>query len=643
MTHAIFLTGTDVLESPKQVFKAGKLEATLDSGALRWIRWHGIEILRAIMFLVRTPGWGTPAAQISNLEVTENPNNFRITYDALYGSVATGVQVSITLEGTASGHLTAKGVIQATAPFETNRTGFVVLHPLAGVVGTEIDVQHASGASRKLVMPVPISPGQPLMDIRALTHHPYEGLSVTTRFEGDIFEMEDHRNWSDASFKTYSRPIGLPYPYLLDQEVPAVQSVEVSICDDGGSDIAFEAIEVPQVKGQKLPAFGLPFDSLQAVENAMPHSEALAEIAPARVLLRYDFTKETNNSSLSSLARLLEVIGASLEIQAILASGDIDGADKELASLAKLIGYASIHVSEISAFAKIDEQSFQPGEVRPDHPSEEAILAGLRKYFPRARHGSGTPAFFTEFNRKRPDRTLADYFTFTTTPSVHAADDASILETLQSLPHILNSARLLVGDKPLRVGPTGIGARINPYGPTLTNNDFSAREGMAAQDPRQRGLFAAAWHVGYLAQLASWSVERFSFGAATGPFGLISTRQTGSRTIWDEWPDGSLYPLFYVAKWISRAAGGELVAAGLEDGLARLEWKVNGKPHTLLANLSAQARDVSLTDWLRPQGHLLDAGSLEAAALQKDTFSIAKQFPDLVKLDAYAVLHLRDE
>lgn len=90
---------------------------------------------------------GTPAAQISNLEVTENPNNFRITYDALYGSVATGVQVNITLEGTASGHLTAKGVIQATAPFETNRTGFVVLHPLAGVVGTEIDVQHASGAS----------------------------------------------------------------------------------------------------------------------------------------------------------------------------------------------------------------------------------------------------------------------------------------------------------------------------------------------------------------------------------------------------------------------------------------------------------------------------------------------------------------
>lgn len=643
MTHAIFLTGTDVLESPKQVLKAGKLEATFDTGALRWIRWNGVEILRAIMFLVRTPGWGTPTAQISNLNVAENVNAFSISYDALYGAVGAGVKVGVTLEGTASGHLTAKAVIQATTPFETNRTGFVVLHPLAGVVGTEINVQHASGASRELVMPVQISPGQPLMDIRALTHHPYDGLSVTTHFEGDVFEMEDHRNWSDASFKTYSRPIGLPYPYLLDPDTPTIQSVDVSVIDDGRSDVAFEAIEVPKIQGQKIPAFALPFESQQAVEDALPYLELLAEIAPARVLLRYDFTKETNNSAFSSLARLLKATGASLEIQVILASSDIDGADKELAILAKLIDDASIHASEISAFAKIDEQSFQPGEERPAHPSEEAILASLNKNFPSSRHGGGTPAFFTEFNRQRPDQDLADYFTFATTPSVHAADDASILETLHSLPHILNSARVLVGGKLLSVGPTGIGARINPYGPALTNNDFSAREGMAAQDPRQRGLFAAAWHVGYLAQLGSWSVERFAFGAATGPFGLISTRQTGLRPVWDEWQDGSLYPLFYVAKWISHAGGSELVATGLEDGIARVEWTVNGKRHALLANLSEQERELSLTDWSSPQGHLLDAGSLEIAALQKDAFSIAKQFPDLVKLDAYAVLHLRDE
>ena len=28
-------------------------------------------------------------------------------------------------------------------------------------------------------------------------------------FEGDLFEMEDQRNWTDGSFKTYSTPLAL--------------------------------------------------------------------------------------------------------------------------------------------------------------------------------------------------------------------------------------------------------------------------------------------------------------------------------------------------------------------------------------------------------------------------------------------------
>ncbi len=31
--------------------------------------------------------------------------------------------------------------------------------------------------------------------------------------------MEDHRNWSDASFKTYVRPLALPWPYTLQRGI----------------------------------------------------------------------------------------------------------------------------------------------------------------------------------------------------------------------------------------------------------------------------------------------------------------------------------------------------------------------------------------------------------------------------------------
>ena len=36
--------------------------------------------------------------------------------------------------------------------------------------------------------------------------------TVTTTFEGDLFEAEDQRNWTDGSFKTYSTPLASGYP-----------------------------------------------------------------------------------------------------------------------------------------------------------------------------------------------------------------------------------------------------------------------------------------------------------------------------------------------------------------------------------------------------------------------------------------------
>ena len=60
--------------------------------------------------------------------------------------------------------------------------------------------------------PEEIDPQCPFQDIRALTHEVAPGVSATCRMEGDTFEMEDHRNWMDASYKTYVRPLALPWP-----------------------------------------------------------------------------------------------------------------------------------------------------------------------------------------------------------------------------------------------------------------------------------------------------------------------------------------------------------------------------------------------------------------------------------------------
>mgnify|MGYP006195238293 CR=1 FL=1 len=46
---------------------------------------------------------------------------------------------------------------------------------------------------------------------------------------GDVFEMEDQRNWTDASYKTYVRPLALPWPYTLEAGTELEQAVTPSL------------------------------------------------------------------------------------------------------------------------------------------------------------------------------------------------------------------------------------------------------------------------------------------------------------------------------------------------------------------------------------------------------------------------------
>ncbi len=60
--------------------------------------------------------------------------------------------------------------------------------------------------------PEEISPHQPFRDIRAMHWKITDSMEAHLYFEGDVFETEDQRNWTDASYKTYSTPLDQPYP-----------------------------------------------------------------------------------------------------------------------------------------------------------------------------------------------------------------------------------------------------------------------------------------------------------------------------------------------------------------------------------------------------------------------------------------------
>src|SRR3546814_5720366 len=99
---------------------------------------------------------------------------------------------------------------------------------------------------------------------------------------------------------------------------------------------------------------------------------------------------------------------------------------------------------------------------------------------------------------------------------VHAADDRSVIQTLEAIPHIVRSARAIVGAAPYRLGPSTIGMRQNPYGSRTMDNPDRGRVPMAGVDPRQDGRFAAAWALGYVAASEGGRLETLTLGAQIG-------------------------------------------------------------------------------------------------------------------------------
>jgi hypothetical protein len=71
------LYGTREAEAQPTHLKAGLLGLDLSGGNLRTITYDGVEVLRAVSYLVRDRDWGTYNPEIHDLNVEQNDSGFR--------------------------------------------------------------------------------------------------------------------------------------------------------------------------------------------------------------------------------------------------------------------------------------------------------------------------------------------------------------------------------------------------------------------------------------------------------------------------------------------------------------------------------------------------------------------------------------
>ena len=622
-SRAVKLFGTETEDVAGRTLRAGPLSAVLDNGALRYIRIGDAEVIRAIAYLVRDENWGTFAPEISNLKVEETGGAFAVSYDACCHDAKRSIRYHAEIRCSPAGALCFTVKAKPDTDVLTNRTGFVVLHPLKGVAGHPLTVEHVDGRILSSEFPALINPDCPFRDVRALTHQVMSGLDVTCRMEGDGFEMEDHRNWTDASFKTYVRALSKPWPYTLPAGEEFTQSVSLSFTGSLPAPAVHSGpraieVQIGAANNLRMPRIGLGLPT----EEAGPSLAVAPLIRAAGVgtlVCQFDGRRPDNAATAAAIAALAKTTGCEI-VAEVIVNGKAHPAE-ELGPVARAIAAANIKLSAVTVSPAPHLKAILPGSKGPNVTSFESLYGAARAVFPGVPLGGGMYSYFTELNRNPPPAGLLDFVTHTTAPIVHAADDVSVMETLEALPYVIQSTRSFIKGKPYRVGPSAIPARDNPYGAATTENPANGRVCLARMDPRQRGLFGAAWTLGYIAAFAKGGIDVVSIGAPTGPSGIIARKTDNLQPYFDTAQSPAVYPVYHVVKGMAVAAGAEIVESSASDGskVACIAFITSGGVELWLANLTNVTQSLVLDR--------LASKSITRFALDEDSFVEASLRP----------------
>ena len=603
-------------------FKAGQLSILMEGGNIRYVRFDGVEVLRGISFLVRDTRWGTYDAVLSDIRKTQAEGYFEFAYTAICSGPEGRFSYRAVIDGHSSGELAIVASGTSTLDFPTNRTGFVVLHPIEGVAGAAVEIEHVDGRNETLKLPLEISPDQPVFDILAITHQT-QNLKVRVEMQGDAFEMEDQRNWTDASFKTYVRPLSKPRPFVISSGTVIEQSVRVRITGqhDRNSETSGSAILTVTSEAGTLPKIGLGFEPKDVTET-LQHSDLLKQMAVHTIIARFNSAHDTG-AELGAINKVGKILQADIALEAIIPGL---AAEVELHSLAASCRDVNLQLSAIMASPARDLKTRVSDSLPEGQSSAANIAIAARAAFPRAKIGGGMLTSFTEMNRNRPASKVIDFVTHSTCANTHAADDVSVMETLEALDHVMRSVQKICGSKPYCIGPSAIGMRENPYGASVAENPQQRRMTMVRRDPRHSALFGAAWSLAYVAVAAKYGLEMVTLAHGVGDFGVIND-------------DGSIRPLFHVLRGLALAR--DAILLKLETGsnaIAGLGFRRNAGTEFWLANKTAKQQTIDLQSYSSVA--LLTADNVRAAAYDP-AFLFRRQLEvQRLELPAFAIAHV---
>ena len=515
---------------------AGNLSLIYENGSLRYISAGNIEIIRMIYSAVRDKEWLTAPPEISNEVFNINPDSFYIKYKCRYSSGEIEFETDFLIEGGSDNSLSFSFEGEAKTTFEKSRIGFCVLHPIEVCSGNPCIIFHPDGTSEILYFPDEISPDQIFTDIRAMQLD-VNGCKCRIDFEGDIFETEDQRNWTDASYKTYCTPLNLPLPVTVKKGERIAQRITVKLEGNVEEQPKDNVINLRILSGNisELPKIGIGRSTRRAplTGNELKILRNLA-FDHYRIDL-YLFENDWRSKATSAVIEA-ESLGYTLELALFFD-------DDAINQCTGLIDWFSDVHADIYLMILYHRTEQSTPDILTD-----TVGSLLREVFPGIKIACGTNANFAELNRKRPETAQNDFICYSIHPQEHASDNSTLTENLKGQEYTVLSAAAFARGKDIWISPVNMQRRFNANISNYENPSLSD-EFPPQADSRIMSLFGACWTAGSLKYLCESGIKGVTYFETAGERGII---QGDFEPKWPErFPSvkGMIFPVFHVFRF----------------------------------------------------------------------------------------------
>ena len=592
----------NTLEPPptRYALRAGPLSLDFQGGIFRNVRCGTAVVLQSVYAAVRDVEWGTVPGSISHLSVDTQEASFAVRFRSTHQQRSLHFVWHIEVLGNADGCLRWNAEGTAITGFDANRIGLCVLHPSA-FGGRLCRILHTDGTSEQQCFPQSIAPMPIFQNVRELRYALATGTEVSLALEGDVFETEDQRNWGDATYKTYSRPVSAPLPQSFLPQASVSQSIKLDLLGSKGP--------------RSLPASRRPVRLSLQMNHERPSPLlgcALTSSAPI---------------SVRSMERLRTLRLNFLLVHAVeVRSADAVRVARELNVPLHVI----VSPDATSAQMEAVEREARPHLVRllVSGTSTAALVAASRLW-----HRFGVPVAvgsawaYAGLNRERPQPVSTGGLWFALQPQAHGTDESTLIENLPALGAAVRDAAAWSGGQSILTSIRFRAQLETQHGP-----------GEASDDPRQHSLFGAAWTVGSLKHLCDAGPAEVSIFSASGESGLVLDWALARRNpLFGSVEQDVVSPAYHVLRMFTDTPGARCIETRSSEPLAAeaLALRSADQVRVLLTNYTDQNQEVTL---------LVPDMSAEASVkvLDEGSVQFATSFPEEYARTPGACLRVED-